>query len=68
VLLSGKLGDPEDFLDTNILPILDAVKILYDDWYTPPMVYWGASDDFDIVRIVLKEYEIASSTGKFISP
>ncbi|KAJ4478409.1 hypothetical protein J3R30DRAFT_3404457 [Lentinula aciculospora] len=31
-LRSGKLGDPEDFLDTNILPCLDAVSILYNDW------------------------------------
>ncbi|KAF9065443.1 hypothetical protein BDP27DRAFT_1424766 [Rhodocollybia butyracea] len=67
VLLSGKLGDPEDFLDTNVLPILDAVKILYDDWYTLLIVYWGACDDFDIVRIVLKEYEIASSTELYLS-
>ncbi|KAJ3887330.1 hypothetical protein GG344DRAFT_80837 [Lentinula edodes] len=32
VLRSGKLGDPQDFLDTNILPCLDAARILYNDW------------------------------------
>ncbi|KAJ3807267.1 hypothetical protein F5876DRAFT_79872 [Lentinula aff. lateritia] len=32
VLRSGKLGDPQDFLDTNILPCLDAARILHNDW------------------------------------
>ncbi|KAJ3725237.1 hypothetical protein C8R42DRAFT_439749 [Lentinula raphanica] len=31
-LFSGKLGDPEDFLDIHILPCLDGVRILYGDW------------------------------------
>ncbi|KAE9396738.1 hypothetical protein BT96DRAFT_1021160 [Gymnopus androsaceus JB14] len=28
----GKLGDPEDFLDMNILPNFDGIRILYHDW------------------------------------
>ncbi|KAJ3993198.1 hypothetical protein F5050DRAFT_761359 [Lentinula boryana] len=32
-LRSGKFGDAEGFLDTNILPCLDAARILYSDWY-----------------------------------
>ncbi|KAJ3981151.1 hypothetical protein F5890DRAFT_586507 [Lentinula detonsa] len=31
-LRSGKFGDAEGFLDTNILPCLDAARILYNDW------------------------------------
>ncbi|KAJ3792374.1 hypothetical protein GGU11DRAFT_803092 [Lentinula aff. detonsa] len=31
-LRSGKFGDAEGFLDTNILSCLDAARILYSDW------------------------------------
>ncbi|KAJ3712354.1 hypothetical protein DFJ43DRAFT_57491 [Lentinula guzmanii] len=31
-LRSGKFGDAEGFLDTNILPCLDAARILFNDW------------------------------------
>ncbi|KAF5392418.1 hypothetical protein D9757_002300 [Collybiopsis confluens] len=34
VLLSGKVGDPEEFLDMNVLPNFDAIKLLYHDCIT----------------------------------